>query len=137
MIRVVLAPADRARIASEARAALPRECCGLIEGRRGDAITVNAVHAVRNLAAVADRFEIDPAEHIRLLQAARDRGNEIVGCYHSHPGAQAEPSARDCDGASEDGFLWLIVGSVRDAVEVRGYLFQDGRFIPVELADGA
>jgi proteasome lid subunit RPN8/RPN11 len=138
MIRVVLAPADRARIENETRAALPRECCGLIEGRRnGGDISVYAVHAVRNAAAGAERFEIDSAEHIRLLRAARVRGNDIVGCYHSHPGAQAEPSPRDRVGAAEDGFLWLIAGSDTGAVELRGYLFQGGEFTAVDLVETA
>ena len=99
----------RAQIAREARAAFPRECCGLIEGLRdGAAVRVTALHPTRNLAPEPDRFEIDPAEHIRLSRALREAGRGIVGCYHSHPGGRAEPSPRDRAGASEDGFVWLI-----------------------------
>jgi proteasome lid subunit RPN8/RPN11 len=138
MTRIVLVPADRARIESEARAAFPRECCGLIEGRRDKSgIHVRAVHAVRNVADVTERFEIDPAEHIRLLREARVRGNEIVGCYHSHPGAHAEPSPRDRAGASEEGFLWLIAGSLRGVTELRGYVFHKGEFMLVDLVEVA
>jgi proteasome lid subunit RPN8/RPN11 len=67
------------------------------------------IHPAANLAAEPDRFEIDPADHIRLLRASRGRGHDIVGCYHSHPNGRAEPSARDREYAFGDDFLWLIV----------------------------
>jgi proteasome lid subunit RPN8/RPN11 len=112
MIASLLLPrALRDRIAAEARAAFPRECCGLIEGRReGDATQASAVHPVRNLAAEPDRFELDPAEQFRLMRALRGTGRELVGCYHSHPNGRAVLSPRDRAGAGEDDFLWLIVG---------------------------
>lgn len=95
------------RIAEEARAAYPRECCGLMEGVRSDeAVQVTALHPSPNLAADHDRFEIDPALQFRLLR----EGRNVVGCYHSHPGGQAEPSPRDAEGAGEAGFVWLIMG---------------------------
>ena len=99
----------REQIAQEARAAFPRECCGLIEGACDDTnIRVTAVHPTRNLAKENDRFEIDPMEQFTLLRSARAKGGEIVGCYHSHPNGRAEPSARDLENAAEEGFLWLI-----------------------------
>ena len=48
---------------------------------------------MRNLADTPDRFEIDPAEQIKLMRALRGAGREIIGCYHSHPNGSAEPSA--------------------------------------------
>ena len=105
---LLLDDALRARIAGEARAASPRECCGLLEGvRDGDAITVTALHPSPNLAEASDRFEIDPALQFRLARA----GLTIVGCYHSHPGGRAEPSVRDAEGAGEADFVWLIAGA--------------------------
>lgn len=119
---MILAPALRERILAEARAAFPRECCGLLEG---DGARIAAIHPTRNLATEPDRFEIDPAEQFRLLRA----GRRIVGCYHSHPGGLAEPSPRDAERASEAGFLWLIA-----AQEVRGFVWDGARFAPVALA---
>lgn len=119
---MILAPALRAQILAEARAASPRECCGLLEG---DGRRITALHPTRNLAAEPDRFEIDPAEQFALLRA----GRRIVGCYHSHPGGAAEPSPRDAAHAGEVGFLWLIA-----AEEVRGFVWDGARFAPVPLA---
>jgi proteasome lid subunit RPN8/RPN11 len=104
----VLPPALRAQLAEEARAAYPRECCGLIEGR---GLQVLALHPAGNLSAKPDRFEIDPADHVRIQRAARAAGTGIIGCYHSHPDGEPAPSDRDRDGASERDFVWLIAGA--------------------------
>lgn len=99
----------RAQIEREARAALPRECCGLIEGMREDGVTLaTALHSMRNLADGSDRFEIDPADHIRLRRTLRGSGREIIGCYHSHPGGRSELSARDRDSVGGEDFIWLV-----------------------------
>jgi proteasome lid subunit RPN8/RPN11 len=130
-----LPAALRAQIEREARAASPRECCGLLEGmREGDAIRVTALHAARNLAQDADRFEIDPADHFRVLHGARDRGAQIVGCYHSHPNGRAEPSARDADGAWDDDFVWLIA-AVGEGVTTAAYQRAADRWRTLEILE--
>lgn len=101
----------RHQILAAARAAFPRECCGLILGVRhgGDAHAL-ALHPARNVAAFSDRFEMDPADQFAALRAARATGQAVIGCYHSHPNGVAWPSARDLAGGGEENFLWLIVG---------------------------
>jgi len=125
MTQVALPEALRLRLLQEARAAFPRECCGLVEGlRSGDAYRVMALHAARNLASATDRFEIAPQDHIRALKAARANGHALIGCYHSHPQGRAEPSATDGRGAAEDDFLWLIVAGD----ELAGFVYRRGTF---------
>lgn len=120
---MILEPALRERIMAQARAAHPRECCGLLEGDGG---RITAVHPARNLARAADRFEIDPAEQFRLMR----EGARIVGCYHSHPNGAAAPSPRDAEGAGEAGFLWLIA-----AEELRAFVWDGARFRAIELRE--
>ncbi|MBV9993225.1 MAG: M67 family metallopeptidase [Alphaproteobacteria bacterium] len=117
-----MSDALRAALLAEARAAHPRECCGLLEGT-GKAVT--ALHPARNLADAPDRFEIDPALQFRL----RREGRNIVGCYHSHPDGAAEPSPRDAQAASQAGFVWLIVGG--DALGA--FVWDGARFERLEL----
>jgi proteasome lid subunit RPN8/RPN11 len=106
---VSLAPGIADAIHAAAAAAAPRECCGLLEGARdGGRWRVTALHPAHNLAADASRFEIDPADHFAAARAARARGRAIIGCYHSHPGGRALPSAHDLAGAGQEDFLWLI-----------------------------
>ncbi len=125
------------QLRAEARAAYPRECCGLIEGvRRQGHIAVVRLHPARNLATRADRFEIDPMEQFRLLHALRDTERDIVGCYHSHPNGRAVPSERDLAGAGEEGFVWLIVSvQANAAAECGAFLFAAGAFSPLRLAE--
>lgn len=132
----------QARIESEARAAYPRECCGLVEGVRGDDIArVLALHPARNILAARDRFEIHPEDHFAALKMARERGHAIIGCYHSHPDGAPRPSETDLSGAGEEDFLWLIAAILRaDAPVLFGsFVYRGGFFEPVGpiAADGA
>jgi proteasome lid subunit RPN8/RPN11 len=131
MTRVVLADELRLRILEEARAAFPKECCGLLEGIRAeDAFRIAALHPAHNLATRPDRFEIAPEDHIKALKTARAHGRRIVGCYHSHPDGRAEPSATDEAGAGEEEFVWLIAAGDRLA----GFVYRRGQFSGADLS---
>jgi len=136
-MRLILPSPLRDRLAAEARAAFPRECCGLVEGvRHGDEICALRLHPAGNLAAEPDRFEIDPAEQFRLLHALRDTGREIVGCYHSHPNGADRPSPRDRDGAAEDGLVWLIQPLTAETEgTARAFVFAGGEFAEMEMRE--
>lgn len=136
----LILPRDaRARIEAAARVAWPRECCGLIEGMRvGGTIVVTAAQPVRNVAEGPDVFEIDPAEHIRLLRALRGTGRQIVGCFHSHPDGVAEPSVRDRQSAGEIGFVWLIAAlTAPDTAAIKAFVFDGNAFLPVPITHTA
>jgi proteasome lid subunit RPN8/RPN11 len=125
MSRVELPAALADSIREHARATSPAECCGLIEGvRQGNVFRVTALHPARNLSMDEARFEIDPRDQFAAQRAARDRGAEIIGCYHSHPGGSAEPSAADAAGAGEDNFLWLIAGGE----SFKAFIYSAGAF---------
>jgi proteasome lid subunit RPN8/RPN11 len=124
MTRVHLPDDLRTQILGEARS--PRECCGLLEGTHdGDTFHVLALHAMENLAGPADRFEMSPPDQIAAQKAARADGHAIVGCYHSHPGGHAKPSAVDLAGAGEQNFLWLIAAGE----ELNAFVYLGGVFL--------
>lgn len=135
-MKLVLPPELRARIEQESRAAFPRECCGLIEGERAHATaTALALHPAHNIASAPERFEIAPEDHFAALKAARGMGRAVIGCYHSHPGGQAQPSATDLAGAGEEDFLWLVaaLGTPDEPVTLAGFVYSAAFFLPVEL----
>lgn len=136
MIRRLQIPSHfLAQIMTDARAAAPRECCGLIEGiRRNDTAEVLALHPTQNVALAPSRFEIDPAAQIALLRRLRRTARDIIGCYHSHPDGAAAPSPTDHAGAADNDFLWLIAAprGVSEG-EINAFLFRDGRFHPIDL----
>ncbi len=116
--RLLLASAVRDVIGREARAAYPEECCGLLLGLPvAEVPTVTRAHPTRNLAADRRRaFEVDFAERLKMQRDLAGAPEDVVGMYHSHPGAPARPSAADLAQAWEPGWLWLIAAVDETAV---------------------
>jgi proteasome lid subunit RPN8/RPN11 len=115
-------------IVAHALDARPSECCGILLGKDDE-----IVEAVRtgNLAQSANRFLIDPGDHINVRRAARDRGLDVIGFYHSHPRSTGEPSATDLAEASYPDHLYLIVGLASSPPEARLYRLAGGGFLEV------
>jgi len=133
MTTLILSAALRSQLEAEARAAFPRECCGLIEGvREPGAVHAEALHPAANVGAHPDEFEIDPGAHLGHIRRLRGSGREIVGCYHSHPGGQPVPSQRDRESGSQ-GFVWLIAALPGAGGPVELGAFEGAPFRPVSL----
>lgn len=89
-----------------ARAAYPREGCGVL---LGSGTTVTGVLALTNRAKGDSFFEIDPVE-LAAVYEAEDAGRiELLGYWHSHPRTSCEPS--DLDRAySVPGYAYAVAG---------------------------
>jgi proteasome lid subunit RPN8/RPN11 len=121
-------------IVAHAREAAPHECCGLLLGRTG---TIVEAVRTRNIADdPATRFLVDPKDHIDGRRAARDRGLEVVGFYHSHPHSAAEPSARDLDEFSAPDQIYAIVSLLAEPAEVALFRLEGGGFRRLSLITG-
>lgn len=82
----------------------PHEACGLLLGALDDdgAKRVDEALALANAreeGARHHRFVIRPEDLVRAERAARARGRDIVGIYHSHPDHPDEPSRYDLEHA--------------------------------------
>ena len=118
-------------IVAHARGAAPHECCGLLLGRDG---TIVEPLRARNIAVdPATRFLVDPRDHVDGRRAARSRGLEIVGFYHSHPRSPAEPSARDLEEFSYPDHLYAIVSLLAEPAEVALFRLEGGCFRRLSL----
>ena len=115
-------------VIAHARAAQPAECCGVLIGS-GRAI--DEALPARNLAGSPTRFLVDPKDHIDARRAARRRGLDVLGFYHSHPDSPAWPSPTDVDEATYPEAVHLIVSLVGGAANVR--LFRIARGSATEL----
>ena len=112
-------------VIAHARAAAPDECCGLLIGA-GD--RVEAAHRAANLEPSPSRFLLDPRDHFAAIHAARARRRQVLGIYHSHPGAPATPSARDLSEAAYPEYAYLIVSLRGEAPDIRLYRLVGGNF---------
>ena len=95
-----------------------------------DASIDEAVRA-KNIAARPTRFLIDPKDHIDARRAARRRGLDVLGFYHSHPHSPAWPSPTDVTEAAYPDSVYLIVSLEGAAEDTR--LFRIGRDGATEL----
>jgi proteasome lid subunit RPN8/RPN11 len=120
-------------VVAHARRMAPSECCGLLVGS-GSRI-LEAIPA-RNVAVSATtRFLVDPKDHIDGRRAARRRGLDVIGFYHSHPRSSAQPSAADRAEASYPDHLYLIVGLLTDPPEIRVFIPGDDEFCAMTVIE--
>lgn len=89
----------------------PNECCGVLLGSlEGEARRVS--RAVRCANTRSDqpqtRYNIDARELISIQREARERGEDVVGFYHSHPEHPALWSETDLAEAHWTGCSYVI-----------------------------
>jgi proteasome lid subunit RPN8/RPN11 len=90
----------------------PHECCGALLGRFEDDGAKTVSRAVRcgntREDSPQNRYNIDPKELIRIQREGRERGEDIVGFYHSHPDHPAQWSPTDLAEAHWLGCSYII-----------------------------
>lgn len=90
----------------------PHECCGVLLGRFEDdgLKTVTCVVQCGNTREDSphNRYHIDPRDLIRIQREGRERGEDIVGFYHSHPDHPAQWSPTDLAEAHWFGCSYVI-----------------------------
>lgn len=111
--RVIISSSHLQDLAQEAEAAFPRECCGLLFGKKDEASwRFQQLRPMRNVSLQPERgFEFDVREQLHAMREADAAGYEILGHYHSHPNARRGPSPTDLQLARTrlDNGLWVIV----------------------------
>ena len=96
MIRIQSEP--WAAMVAHARQTYPNECCGAMLGiLDGESKMVSEAIALRNAfeGAQAARYELRPEDLLAADKAARERGMDLIGIYHSHPDCDAYFSKTD------------------------------------------
>ena len=126
MLRIEQAEYDELRRHGEE--AYPHESCGVLLGRAGgDERVVARVARCGNTRADSphDRYGIDPREILRAERQGRERGEDIVGFYHSHPDHPARWSATDLAEAHWVGCSYVITSVARGKAEAtRSFLLE-------------
>lgn len=121
----------------------PRECCGVLVGRRDEAgnKTVARVVACTNTHTnpAQDYFSIAPLELMKIEREADRDGLELLGFYHSHPDWPARPSDSDLAEAHWTGCSYVITSVLQGkAVATNSFELQgeeeEKALIPEELA---
>jgi proteasome lid subunit RPN8/RPN11 len=107
----ITAAVDRA-IRAHGEETYPHECCGVLLGRLDD----DGTRVVTSLARAGNtrtdspqnRYNIDPKELVRIQREGREREEDIIGFYHSHPDHPAQWSKTDLAEAHWFGCSYVI-----------------------------
>jgi proteasome lid subunit RPN8/RPN11 len=128
LVTVRLGNALIEEIRRQGERAYPAECCGVLTGRAGEAKEVlGLVPATNRRTDDPHRYLISPDDLRRIEADLRPSGQEVLGCYHSHPDHAAAPSAFDL----EQAWPWYSYLIVRvdhgKAAEVTSWVLDDDR----------
>jgi proteasome lid subunit RPN8/RPN11 len=96
MISIESIPWDA--MVAHAEKVYPNECCGAMLGRiDGEGKSVMEAVPLRNAFAgeQAERYELHPNDLLAADKAARERGLDLIGIFHSHPDCDAYFSETD------------------------------------------
>lgn len=120
----------------------PHECCGVLLGRMdGDERVVTSVVRCGNTRTDSpqNRYHIDPKELVRIQRQGRERDEDIVGFYHSHPDHPARWSPTDLAEAHWIGCSYVITSVARgkadktNSFELSGTEEKDKKFADERL----
>ncbi|HKQ99949.1 MAG TPA: M67 family metallopeptidase, partial [Pyrinomonadaceae bacterium] len=94
---------------AHARAESPAECCGLVGGV---GLKARAVYRLRNAARdPLFGYEAAPEELFAAQRMMRERDEELLGIYHSHPrSTEPVPSETDVRLAYYPSAIYFIIG---------------------------
>jgi proteasome lid subunit RPN8/RPN11 len=103
--------ADYGALRQHGEETYPYECCGVLLGQMdGDIRSVSSVVRCGNTRTDSpqNRYNIDPKELVRIQRLGRERGEDIIGFYHSHPDHPARWSSTDLAEAHWFGCSYVI-----------------------------
>jgi len=137
---------DYAAIRKHGEEAYPYECCGVLLGQMDDdgtrVVTTTARCGNTRDDSPHNRYNIDPKELVRIQREGRERGEDIIGFYHSHPDHPAQWSPTDLAEAHWFGCSYVITAvakgkaAITNSFELTGFDENDKKLVneKVEVA---
>ena len=118
---ITLHSSHRDQIFASAHETNPDECCGLIGGTADG--TAKSIYSLRNVAAAAHvSYEAAPEDLFAAQRQMRERGEELLAIYHSHPrSAEPAPSETDVRLAYYPKAVYFIVGLAGPQPVIRAF----------------
>ena len=111
--------------------AFPEECCGILLGKNngGQRVVVSVLEILNAFdeAEKHHRFLITPDNYRSAENAAREKGLDILGFYHSHPNESSSASQYDLDHAFP-WFSYLIISVMKGKFhDTHSWIMNDDR----------
>jgi len=124
---------------AHAREAAPAECCGLIGGT-GE-LRAATLYRLRNVTPNPELgYEAAPEDLFAAQRRMRERGEELLAIYHSHPRASdPSPSETDVRLAYYPSARYLIIGLGGIEAVIKAFLISEREHrwqqVEYEIAD--
>ena len=116
---------------------LPNEACGLFLGPVGAESEPTGVlseaRPTANADASAMTYTVDSRDLLRAGRDAEARGEELVGCWHSHTHTDAYPSPTDVRQAEWYPTWIYVIVSLRDQPVLRAYRIRNGTVAEIQV----
>ncbi|NDJ60985.1 MAG: M67 family metallopeptidase [Chloroflexi bacterium] len=134
-MQIALTETQAQAMIEHARTESPREACGLIAGRRGQA---TQIVQIANIAANPQhQYYMDEAALGKALVGFERQGVALLGIYHSHPNGDPIPSPTDIRHAAYPGTPYLIIGLKQPHTpQMAAWVIRAGRVDPVNICIG-
>jgi proteasome lid subunit RPN8/RPN11 len=120
------------------RSRYPKEACGYLAGRQPG--TIEQVYPMRNVEDSPIGYSMDPKEQLQVDKLMRQRGQRLLGIYHSHTASPAYPSSVDVGLAISPDVSYVLLSLVDQAhPDLKSYRI-DGQEItsePIRIAAGS
>ena len=120
------------QLLAHAETQLPQEAVALLFGTFSDDHTlVQHIELLPNDSTNNQTsFSVDPEIQYKLLMAADERGETMVGIFHTHP-APPRPSSSDIKNMKLNPVVWLVASKTTGEWIVRAYVLE--KDTPVEI----
>ena len=128
---VTLSAALRDEMIAHCRSRYPKEACGILGGQGG---TVAQVYRMTNVEDSPIGYSMDPKEQLQIEKQMRQRGQRMVGIFHSHTSSDAYPSSVDVSLAISPDVSYVLV-SLKDQAkpDVKSYRIEGTTITPEEV----
>jgi proteasome lid subunit RPN8/RPN11 len=124
----ILVPVGIAReMVEHARRDAPKECCGLLAGCGA---AVHSIYPLTNESERADEeFFVGPGL-VAPFRTMRERKEELIGIYHSHPTSRAVPSQKDLERNYYPEAVHFIVSLAGASPQIEAYRLSAAGYEP-------
>ncbi len=114
------------RLYEHAEKQLPAEAVALLFGTTSDvSVYANRVELMKNISRTnLTSFSVDPEAEYKLLIEAEQRGESLVGIFHSHP-APPRPSKTDLKNMHLNPVIWLVASKITGNWVIMGYILDE------------
>ena len=109
------------------------EVCGLLGGTGN---TIEPYYPVPNIADQATRaFFMSPQGQLDAMQMMKERKEELIAIFHSHPDTEAMPSKTDLELAAWPDVIYFIVSLRDNAQKLNSFRYDDKNFSRITIKE--